>query len=397
MLGVRVAWTKALPAAAAFAVVTAIGGDSGGFFARTFRLALLAVAALALAAFLLRGTRSPGRREWAMVAALALLTAWTAASGAWADGAPKTLDEAERTALYLVAVFAVLLATDRATLPFLVGGVVAAVTAVSGYGLIRYAISHPLVPVEGHLLFRPIGYANALGIFAAMGILAALGLLGHVRGLRPRLVAGVPVAVLVPTLYLTSSRGAWAALAVGLVTIAWFMRWIRSPVWFVALLVATVAGGILLGSTGGQSLSLVGQNRPHYWQVGWSDFEDHPVLGSGAGTYGAYWLAHRPVAEFVQDAHSLYIETLAELGPIGLALLLGALALPFAALRRRREPLVAGALGAYVAFLMHAAVDWDWEMPAVTLVALCAGTVLLVDARASPQAPKELAGRRDES
>ncbi|HYT50946.1 MAG TPA: hypothetical protein VEL10_01935 [Gaiellaceae bacterium] len=42
----------------------------------------------------------------------------------------------------------------------------------------------------------------------------------------------------------------------------------------------------------------------------------------------------------VRDAHSLYVETLAELGPIGLALLSAALVVPLvAAVRARRHPL----------------------------------------------------------
>src|SRR5207302_524238 len=53
----------------------------------------------------------------------------------------------------------------------------------------------------------------------------------------------------------------------------------------------------------------------------------------------------------------------------------------------RRRPLVAAAAGAYVAFLVHAAVDWDWQIPAVTLAALfCGGALLAVtrrDARAT--------------
>jgi branched-subunit amino acid ABC-type transport system permease component len=32
---------------------------------------------------------------------------------------------------------------------------------------------------------------------------------------------------------------------------------------------------------------------------------------------------------------------------------------------------VSTAVGAYVAFLVHAGLDWDWEMPAVVVAALC--------------------------
>jgi hypothetical protein len=83
----------------------------------------------------------------------------------------------------------------------------------------------------------------------------------------------------------------------------------------------------------------------------------------------------------VHDAHGLYIETLAELGPFGLVLLLVALLLPLAAaLRRTRSVLVGPIAGAYVAFLVHAASDWDWELPAVTLVALACGAALALSA-----------------
>ena len=66
------------------------------------------------------------------------------------------------------------------------------------------------------------------------------------------------------------------------------------------------------------------------------------------------------------------------LGPLGLLLLILALGTPFiAAFRARGHPLVPLALAAFVAFLVHAAVDWDWEMSAVTLAALaCAAAVL---------------------
>jgi cytochrome c-type biogenesis protein CcmH/NrfG len=55
---------------------------------------------------------------------------------------------------------------------------------------------------------------------------------------------------------------------------------------------------------------------------------------------------------------------------------------PFACLRRaRRHPLVPAAVGAYVAYLVHTGVDWDWELPAVTLAGLLCGVSILVIAR----------------
>ena len=107
----------------------------------------------------------------------------------------------------------------------------------------------------------------------------------------------------------------------------------------------------------------------------------NPLLGSGAGTFDSYWLRYRTVDSFARDAHSLYVETLAELGPLGLALVLAALAMPFVGVRRRLEPLAAAAGGGYVAFVVHLAVDWDWELPAVTLAGVTCGAALLVGTR----------------
>ena len=80
-------------------------------------------------------------------------------------------------------------------------------------------------------------------------------------------------------------------------------------------------------------------------------------------------------------AHSAYLESLAELGPLGLALLAGALCFPLVDLRRRLEPLTAAAGGAYVAFLVHAAIDWDWKVPALTMMGLFCGAAVLVGTR----------------
>ena len=53
-----------------------------------------------------------------------------------------------------------------------------------------------------------------------------------------------------------------------------------------------------------------------YWSAAASDYRSHPLLGSGAGTYGAYLVAHPRSNARALDGHNLYLETLAELGPI---------------------------------------------------------------------------------
>ena len=128
--------------------------------------------------------------------------------------------------------------------------------------------------------------------------------------------------------------------------------------------------------------SLSGNGRTEQFHTAWQQVTDHPVLGGGAGSFAEYWFQHRRVSPTVHDAHNLYLETLAELGPVGLILLLVVLGTPLAALRRARSsPLAAIACATFVAFLVHAAIDWDWEMPAITLAALFCGLALLAAAR----------------
>jgi hypothetical protein len=138
-------------------------------------------------------------------------------------------------------------------------------------------------------------------------------------------------------------------------------------------------------------LSFGSAARIDQWHVAVQEWRGHKVLGTGAGTYAQYWMAARSNAGKVLDVHNLYLETLAELGLSGLVVLVGALLVPLAgAVRSRHLPLVAVAAGGYATWLAHAAYDWDWELPAVTLPALvCAGAIL-----ASGRVPGAVIGRR---
>ena len=136
------------------------------------------------------------------------------------------------------------------------------------------------------------------------------------------------------------------------------------------------------GDLNSRLFDLSSNGRLQHWSVARDDFEDHPLGGRGAGTFAYSWAERRPSSMTVLDAHSLYIETLGELGIIGLLLLVGGLALPFAAATRaRRAAVLPPALGAYSAYVLHAGVDWDWELTGVTLVALISGACLLAAAR----------------
>jgi hypothetical protein len=132
--------------------------------------------------------------------------------------------------------------------------------------------------------------------------------------------------------------------------------------------------------------SLSANGRLETWSAALDDTAAHPLIGSGAGTFEVWWLEHRTRPLNVKDAHSLHLETLAELGVPGFLLLLLVTAMPLAAaVRARAHPYVPVAVAAFVAFVGHAALDWDWEMPAVTICGLAFAGCLLIAGRSGSQ------------
>jgi hypothetical protein len=148
------------------------------------------------------------------------------------------------------------------------------------------------------------------------------------------------------------------------------------------------------GNLNERLFSFSGSYRTPLWSQAWHEYKAHPVVGGGAGSYESYYLEHRTRADKVKNAHNLYLETLAEMGPLGLALLLVALLSPLAAaVRARRHPFVPALAGAYVAFLVHMAVDWDWQVTAVALTGLFCGAAIVVAARSDAGDQRKMSPR----
>jgi O-antigen ligase len=152
-------------------------------------------------------------------------------------------------------------------------------------------------------------------------------------------------------------------------------------------------------------LSSGGAGRWQFWGSAVDEFDAHPLAGYGAGTYEAWWAQHGSLAYFVRDAHSLWLETMGELGIVGLLLLLGAfvtaLGVGIARLRITQwdeRATVAALLAGLLGFALGAALDWIWELTAVAVlsiafVALLTGPATLPAAGAGDAAPRRLPPR----
>jgi O-antigen ligase len=175
-------------------------------------------------------------------------------------------------------------------------------------------------------------------------------------------------------------------------------RW--APLAVLGLVVAAFVVALAFGSDertsgplspGARRYATLTSNRYAYWKVALKAFDAQPVRGVGAEGWAVWWRRERTVAEGAHDAHSLYVQTAAELGVIGLALLAVWLA---GVVLASREALhadgqaAAGLVAAVATWAAHVAIDWDFQMPAVTLPAiLCMGALLTVPRRrAAPRA-----------
>jgi hypothetical protein len=162
-------------------------------------------------------------------------------------------------------------------------------------------------------------------------------------------------------------------------------------------------------------LTAIGSVRAVYWNEALKVFQAHPALGAGARTYGTASLRYRTEDLEANDAHGFVVQTLADLGLVGLAIVLALLLTWIAAAGRATHPFNRrwtswselgrdgwqgigwrpledrGELGeqrAYsperigmlsmlclvVVFGVHSTVDWTWFVPGDACVALlCAG------------------------
>lgn len=301
----------------------------------------------------------------------------------------------------------------------------------------------PLVAATLVLTFSRGGF-----LVAVLG-LVAYGLVARPRGIAAGLLsAGVPTAVAIvaalgaerlagarPTSLAATAQGHELALVAGLCALAaTALRLLLAPLdrrlsaievnrntkrWAVglasaALVLGLVAAALAVDLPGraseqydrfvrpgvvgvGQSGTLRGRltdpgnnGRIEGWDVALNAFADQPLRGIGAGTYGPFFLRERKTSTLkVEEAHSLYLENLAELGLVGVALLAIALvailgAFAFRA-RRKERHVYAALLAAGLAWAVHAGLDWDWEMPAITLWLFAVGGLALASAGREPR------------
>jgi O-Antigen ligase len=234
MLGGRALWWPTLLVAGVACLVTFMAHGGLNLESMTSTEIVLTIAAgviVALAVLLTPAARSlvegPKYGLWP----LGLLVAFTALSGlsvVWSVQPDISWQDAGRllaySGVFAAAIALVRLAPDR--WPAILGGLTLAAVVVCGYALATKVFPGTLVSGSSTAntyarLEEPYGYWNAIGLTAAMGAICCMWLGGRRSGHALLSAAAYPaMGVMFVTLMLAYSRGALAALAIGLVL--WF-------------------------------------------------------------------------------------------------------------------------------------------------------------------------------
>ena len=116
-------------------------------------------------------------------------------------------------------------------------------------------------------------------------------------------------------------------------------------------------------------------HREDYWKVAWEEWKEHPLTGTGAGTFQYTWLRERPVDAGVKQVHNLYLEQGTETGLFAFLALAGFSGLLVGYTGRQawrssghRRLLLSGLVAAVMTYLLSSVIEWHWYLPPSTLL-----------------------------
>ena len=232
---------------------------------------------------------------------------------------------------------------------------------VTGATLLAWGpLTEPFRATENGTLVHAARAAGTAALLAALGA-AAAGLVAALVDRRLRVPEQVRRGIGIALIVLTVA-GAVAGAAL-------FLAREPQPVGFAQQKWRNFKHTTVERQEGATHLLTFGSNRYDFWRVAAHEFHKHPIAGIGARGFGRAYLIHKRSIETPERAHSIWFDTLSELGLVGFAFALLAFGTIVLALgdAARVESLATGAFGAAVLWLVHGSGDWIWTFPAITI------------------------------
>jgi O-antigen ligase len=264
---------------------------------------------------------------------LMLFVVWVLLSLMWAEQSAPVLEAAFRyipNALLFPITYSAVRTREQAL--WLIGALVIGTLISAAYGL-----GTPTDPGDADRLSGAAGNANetaaALGAGAALAAALALAL----KEPALRIAAAFILPLCLYSMFLTLSRGALVALGAMLITTVLIAGRRRGPALIAAMVAVLLCVGYFVAIAPPTAAQRVlrsdgGSGRTDIWRVGWRMVEANTLAGVGAGNFpntSIHYLIEPGTIvrdDYIVDtpkvAHNMYLETLAELGVVGLALFL---------------------------------------------------------------------------
>ncbi|OFC72146.1 O-antigen ligase family protein [Alteromonas confluentis] len=305
-----------------------------------------------------------------------------------------------------------LLVRSRRALYIIANAIVAGCTITAIYSLINFA-SDGAYEVVGSIppwdlawkdgIRGTFSYKNQYAMYLALCMALAAGLLAQnivSRGNRKySTLLTIQLLLLAVTLINTSSRGAIVSLVGGAgITFLLFIYRNRAYVkrfLTAKLLVSVLALFVVMGFAFSQSSvydrfanqQLEDNGRTYLRQTAMGVISDHPLTGSGPGTYPFIQHVYKPmelgISKMSKRAHNDYLETLASTGIIGFTLLALPLGLLLLATFRNRnnesDGVLIGIRVAILTFLIQSSFDTNtgiFFLPVLFITVLSLGFII---------------------
>lgn len=386
--------------------------------------ALLAATGAALALVILPVVL--GIRSGSLALAASSLDPWAAAALLWALAAcffPQASPDALVSFFPLLGLVAVFLAARRLARAgrFVLELPIALSAIASFFVIVAVAQLLGLLP---NSWWRPREFAaatfvnhNHFAVYLAVLLPVAVSLRLSAPLLSwQRFVLSVSCALLALGIVLSCSRGVWLSLLGSSVLAGLFaMRAGGVSMWTVRrlmLLALIGAGAIYMGSqpaVQARALSFLSVSedlsvaqRVDMWEGTRNLVRENPLFGQGFAGFLLAFPRHRPpgLYQLVNFAHNDYLQLVADVGVVGLALaavaavalFLRVMCLAHLARTPWKRALALGTFAGLAAVALHGLVDLPWHIPAVTFqVAALAGLASGVSYRADPAPMRKLA------
>lgn len=214
------------------------------------------------------------------------------------------------------------------------------------FGIFQYQLS-VMRQGAGQRIWSTFENPNNLGLFLFLLIPVVISFFYLYRKPLIKVGLGFALGLLLVCLLWTGSRASWLGLYVACLAFGVISK--RKYLTSVILILGAILGLILsLSLVKGDLITLLRMERglalrPILWQVSWRIFKDHPLFGVGIGCIPAVFQSYYPISSLslysllspaAGSPHSLFLQMGAEMGGLGVVLVLFFFGVYFRELKR---------------------------------------------------------------